>query len=328
MLEPSGGGPEQRDGLLVTGNLLIDVILRGVEAMPVWGQEVVCSSRFEAVAGQGANLALAASRLGVSTGLIGNVGEDAAGARIRRELSEAGIGLEGVETTPGGSTAMTIAVVRPDGERAFLSDLGCLKDFDSAAMERHWSRTFEARVVALVGSSNLPGLDLEEAGRLFAEARAGGALTVFDPGWDPDGWAPGTRKGIAAVVANTDIFLPNRDEASALTDQDDLGSMLRVLADSCPGAVVIKCGAAGSCCILAGEVSRVEALPTQVDNAVGAGDVYDAGVVAGYLSAGGVLEGMILGTAAATLYVSRSSNRFPDFEEASELAKGVVLHQP
>jgi ribokinase len=126
---------------------------------PEWGQEVVCSSRFEAVADQGANLALAASRLGVSTEVIGNVGEDAAGTRICRELGEVGIGLEEVETTPGGSTPMTIAAVRPDGERAFLCDLGCLKNFDSTAMARHWSGACEAKVVALVGSSNLPSLD-------------------------------------------------------------------------------------------------------------------------------------------------------------------------
>src|ERR1019366_5607764 len=75
---------EQRVRLCVVGNLLIDVILRGVAAMPGWGEEVVCSSRLEVVAGQGPNLALAASRLGVSTGLIGNVGKDAAGSRIRR----------------------------------------------------------------------------------------------------------------------------------------------------------------------------------------------------------------------------------------------------
>jgi fructose-1-phosphate kinase PfkB-like protein len=59
---------------------------------------------------------------------------------------------------------------------------------------------------------------------------------------------------------------------------------------------------------------------------VGAGDVYDAGVVAGYLNGGDVLEGMILGTAAASLYVSRRFSRFPDFAETSELAKKVVVH--
>lgn len=316
---------EQRVRLCVVGNLLIDVILRGVAAMPGWGQEVVCSSRLEVVAGQGPNLALAASRLGVSTGLIGNVGKDAAGSRIRRELEEAGIQIERVETSPGGSTAMTIALVRLDGERAFLSDLGCLKDFDGAAMARSWSVACDAQVVALVGSSNLPSLDLEQAARMFAQARECGTVTVFDPGWDPYGWQPATLKGIAAVLAQTEIFLPNQDEAAALTQQDDVRLMLRALAEWCPGVVVIKCGAAGSWCLRQGDVFRVDPLPAEVDNAVGAGDVYDAGVIAGYLSSGDVLEGMIVGTAAASLYVSRRSSRFPELRETMALKDKVLV---
>jgi len=325
MPRDSGVESGQRDHLCVVGNLLIDVILRDVAAMPAWGQEVVCSSRLEAVAGQGGNLALAASRLGVSTELIGNVGEDSAGSRIRRELREAGIEVEMVETTPGGTTAMTIAVVRPDGERAFLSDLGCLKEFDRPALARHWSRACDAQVVALVGSSNLPNLDLEEAAGMFAQARGCGALTVFDPGWDPYGWKPATLKGIAAVLAHTDIFLPNRDEAAVLTQEDDLRVMLRALADSCPGVVVIKCGAAGSWCLRRGDVFHVDALPVNVDNAVGAGDVYDAGVITGCLSSGDVLDGMIVGTAAASLYVSRRSSRFPEFRETMALKDKVAV---
>jgi sugar/nucleoside kinase (ribokinase family) len=103
----------------------------------------------------------------------------------------------------------------------------------------------------------------------------------------------------------------------------DIEDVLGTLAALCPGVVVVKCGAAGSYCADNGELLAVEALPVEVDNAVGAGDVYDAGMIAGYLKGGDVLDAMSLGTAAASLYVSRRSDRFPTFEESAALATRV-----
>lgn len=310
---PSGGG------LCVVGNLTVDVIFRGVPKMPDWGQEVLCTARSEAAAGQGGGVALAASRLGVRTELIATVGEDAAGTGILQALDAGGVGTRAVGTVTGGKTPMTVAIVRPDGERAFLSDLGCLKEFDAAVLGIHSSIVREAAVVALVGTSNLPGLALEEAASFLREASRGGALTLFDPGWDPGNWPAETVKGCRAVLAETDLFLPNIDEARALAQRTEIEDVLEALAGFCRGVVVVKCGAAGSYCRDNGALLAVEALPTEVDNAVGAGDVYDAGMIASYLNGGDVLAAMSLGTAAAGIYVSRKSDRFPTFEESVAL---------
>ena len=47
-LEPGRTTPT----LCVVGDLTIDVIFRGVTAMPEWGQDVLCQDRTESVAGQ------------------------------------------------------------------------------------------------------------------------------------------------------------------------------------------------------------------------------------------------------------------------------------
>jgi ribokinase len=323
MVGTTFGKAPSGDGLCVVGNLTVDVIFRGVTGMPEWGQEVLCSSRSEAVAGQGGGLALAAARLGVRTEMIATVGEDATGQNIRTVLKRAGVGIDAVSTVAGGKTAMTIAIVRPDGERAFLSDLGCLAELDSTALAVRWAIAREAAVVALVGTSNLPGLDLDEAASLLREARRGGALTVFDPGWDPEGWPTETVEGCRTVLAETELFLPNVDEARALTQKTDIADVLRTLGGFCPGVVVVKCGAIGSYCVDDGEFLVVEALPVEVDNAVGAGDVYNAGMIASYLKGGNVLDAMSLATAGASFYVSRSSDRFPTFGESAALATRV-----
>jgi ribokinase len=308
----------------IVGNLTIDVIFRGITEMPRWGQEVLCDTRSEAVAGQAGGMAFACVRLGVSAEVVADVGEDAAGERIRRDLGAAGVGVGALTTVPGGTTPLTVALVRPDGERAFLSDLGRLRPVDVGSLPQRWPRALTASVVALVGTSNLPGLDLHAAAELFGRSRRTGALTVFDPGWAPDDWSGDTAEGIRAVLAETDLFLPNLDEARALTGRSDIGTVLGALAGACPGVIVVKGGETGSYLAADDQIVVVEALPTEVDNAVGAGDVYNAGVIAGFLRGGDVLSCMSLGTAAASLYVARRSDRFPTYEESAQLAQRVT----
>jgi len=306
------------------GNLTIDVIIRGIEEMPRWGQEALSSTRTESAAGQAGGMAFASVALGVRTIVVACVGEDDAGARIRRELATAGVGVDAISVAPGGTTPLSVAVVRRDGERAFISDLGNLPPFDINAVVQQSAVALDAAVVALVGTANLPGIDLNAAARVLAGARRAGALTVFDSGWDPDGWSEKSVEAIRAVLAETDLYLPNLDEARALTDQSAVGDVLRSLGSLCPGLVIVKGGEVGSYAATETRVVLVEAIPTEVDNAVGAGDVYNAAVIAGYLRGRDVLASMALGTAAASLYVSPRRNRFPNFEDVEALAKRVT----
>lgn len=321
--EPVHGGETAQ--LCVAGNLTIDLILRGVPALPAWGQEVAGTDRVEAVAGQAGYLAFAAARLGLDASVISTVGDDAAGERIRNELHAASVRTNAVETVSGGATPLTVAAVRPDGERAFLSDFGCLDRFSTSLLARHWKQAQAAAAVALVGVFNLPALDLTGAAGLLAQARQAGALTVLDTGWDPGGWGPDALKGVHALLAQTDVFLPNLDEATAVTGESGVPAVLRALAGLCPGTVVVKGGAEGSWALHGGRLLHVAAIPTAADNAVGAGDVYNAGFVAGYLPQRDLVAGMALGTGAASLYVSRRQDRFPTRDEAALAAAKVTV---
>jgi ribokinase len=313
------------EGLCVVGNLTIDVILRGVTEMPQWGQEVLCGDRTESVAGQAGALAFAASAMGISTDVVSAVGNDAAGMRIRDELMASGINVEAVALALEGSTQMTVALVRPDGERAFVSDLGKFPGVDVVAAATKWLTARPAGVVALVGTSNLPRIEPEKAVELFRVARQAGALTVFDPGWDPFGWPKETVSLIRAILSETDLFLPNLDEATVLTGKNELAPMFEALTDLCPGVSVVKAGASGSYIADKEQIVNVHAIATSVDNAVGAGDVFDGGLVAGYLNGMDILGSAALASAAASIYVGRRVNRFPDYGECTSLANVVEV---
>jgi ribokinase len=309
--------------LWVVGNVLIDLMMKGVPELPRWGEEVLATGRSEEVGGQGANLARAAARFGLATQLTAIVGDDGPGVRIRETIEAEGIGTDGFKVASG-QTALAIAVVRQDGERAFITDLGASTTLGAEDLAGQQDALHTSRAIALVGTSNLPGIDLAATAALFTEARGRDVLTVFDPGWG-DGITSG--RGVDEILQATDVFLPNRDEAEALTGERDMTSMLGALCHRCGGTVIVTCGAGGSATLDGDRTVMVEPLPVQVDNAVGAGDVFAAGVISGLLDDRNPVEAMVRGTAAAASYISRSQNRYEAIANWPDLASAVKIRR-
>jgi ribokinase len=309
--------------LWVVGNVLIDLMMKGVPEMPRWGEEVLASGRSEQIGGQGANLARAAVRLGLSIELAAVVGDDAPGRRIRATLEAEGIGARALKTATG-RTAYAIAAVRQDGERAFITDLGASASFSVDDLNRHEKAILNSGALALVGTSNLPGIDVAAAASLLERVRSRGVLTVFDPGWSDD-FTSGRK--LDQILQATDVLLPNLDEARALTGQRDMRATLRALGDRCPGTVIVTCGEEGSVTLDGDALVTVEPLPVDVDNAVGAGDVFAAGVISGLLDDGDPVAAMVRGTAAAANYISRSEKRYETIGDWRDLASEVKIRR-
>jgi sugar/nucleoside kinase (ribokinase family) len=148
----------------------------------------------------------------------------------------------------------------------------------------------------------------------FAALRAGGATTSLDTNDDPSGQWSG---GIAAALAQTDIFLPNEAEALALAGRgdrvpdpapssaggggDEVLVAARLLADSSAGLVVIKRGALGALAWTAGGPVAVPGLPASPVDTVGAGDSFNAGFLAGHLDGADVESSLRLAAACGAL---------------------------
>jgi sugar/nucleoside kinase (ribokinase family) len=304
----------------VIGNLLIDLIVRGIERLPDWGQEVTGTNHTFTSAGQAGYLGRGLVALGVPASVIGNVGRDESGSQILRDLTGGGVSVDGVEVSQTGATGISVAAVRLDGERAFISDFASLAEVDEALVMRHWDLVRRTTLVCLVGLFNLPSLDLAAARRILAGARAEGKTTVLDTGWDPNGWQVGTVKGTKALLDEVDIFVPNYEEACALTGKTDPMAAARSLEEECGcRLVVVKLGGEGSLARRAGQVWRSPAIPTVVYDAVGAGDLFNAGFLCGISRGWEVPAAMAFANAAASIYVSRSENRFPGSTEVLEV---------
>ena len=157
---------------------------------------------------------------------------------------------------------------------------------------------------------------------LLRTARAGGATTSVDCNGDPRGTWDG---GLRATLAETDVFLPNAVEATAITGIDDVAEAARALVALGPRVVAVKLGEEGAMvATAAGELIRVPAWPVRPLDTTGAGDSFDAGFLTGWLGGWSLLDCLSLGAvcgALSTLGIGGTATQ-PTMDEAQAALEG------
>ncbi|HEY5013746.1 MAG TPA: carbohydrate kinase family protein [Acidimicrobiia bacterium] len=323
----------QRHDLVVLGDVNPDVILRGAPETLTFGQaEREVASATLTLGGSGALMAHAAARLGLRTAFVGLVGVDRAADVVLAILTDAGVDISGVVRDPDIATPMTVVFVRPDGDRAILTAPGALTSFGPEHIdERLLLQTRHVHVASVFLQPRL----MTALPRLLTSARNAGAVTSLDTNDDP------ARRWIVerSLFAAVDYLLPNEREVVALafgpSSTADAVTAAQALAAQGP-VVVVKCGAAGAFAVHSdADRMRVErarlppsaTAPLAMVDTVGAGDCFDAGLVAGLvhgLPAPGALQ---LAVATGTLSVRSAggSDGQPSAAEATRLAARVIV---
>ena len=312
------------NNICVIGNLNIDIIIRNVPSLPVWGQEIVGDSHMIVSSGQAGYLGFALSRLDLPVSIIGNLGDDLYGHKILDELKSFNIITDGVEFVKDGQTCICVAIGRTDGERAFVSNYASLAKFDKSLVFSNWDLVESSSMVCIVGTATLSNFTLDQVKEIVTKARQSGKITVLDTGWYPNNFNAETREGILSLLDQISIFLPNMDEARAITGCNTPQEASAVLQSHGVEIVVIKCGDVGSYARYQNHFYYSPAIPTKALDAVGAGDVYNSGFIYGYQRGLDIESCMTLGGAASSLYISRTRDRFPKIEEVLTLASKYV----
>jgi sugar/nucleoside kinase (ribokinase family) len=262
--------------LVVLGDANPDLVLRGGDVVPAFGQqERLVEEGTLTVGGSGAIMACAAAKLGLRVAFVGVVGQDPFGRFMGEELTSRGIVTRGMLEDPDRPTGITVVLSRGD-DRAVLTAPGTIGDLRGSLVDHDLLRS--ARHVH-VSSYYLQGALSADLPALFDEAHAAGLTTSIDPNWDPrERW----DGGLLGLLSETDLFLPNSAEARAITGIEDID----VAAESLAGrgeTVAIKFGDGGGMVVRGEEAIRVPGIQVQVMDTTGAGDTFDAGYLAGHL---------------------------------------------
>ncbi len=266
---------------LSVGILVADHLCAPIDHVPHAGELVLAESLSLEVGGCAANTAVDLARLGVRVGVVGRVGRDVLGRFIVEQLTAAGVDTTDVELLPNVGTSGTLIINVKNEDRPFIASIGANAVLRVADIPR--DRLRAARVLYVGGYLYTPGLDAEELSDLFHQARQAGVTTVLDVvvATDEDHWP-----ALACVLAETDVFLPNEDEAALLSGESDPRRQAQHFRDAGAQTVVITCGDQGT--LLASDSLQLRAgvYPTDYVGGTGAGDAFDAGYIAGLLAGG------------------------------------------
>jgi sugar/nucleoside kinase (ribokinase family) len=162
----------------------------------------------------------------------------------------------------------------------------------------------------------------------LAACRAAGAATSLDTNWDPaERWRD---ERLAAVIAQADLLLPNEGEALALSGASTESAAASALAALGP-RVAVKLGARGVLVASGPSSLQQVSLPpvTPVDT-TGAGDCFNAGLIAGLLNGLPLPRAAALGCAAGALSTRALGGTAgaPAWPQAVNLANRAAITLP
>jgi sugar/nucleoside kinase (ribokinase family) len=266
--------------LLVIGDANPDVVLGPIDSALAFGQrEQLVDTGLLTLGGSAAIMACGAARLGLRTAFAGRVGDDDAGRFVRDGLAARGVDTTALRLDPDLPTPLTVVLNRRD-DRAILTAAGTLAA--TCADDVPAELLTGCRHVHAASYFLLPKL-AEALPELLRAARAAGATTSLDTNDDPSGrWAP---PDFDAVLAVTDILLPNAAEALALAGPGAGTPAVAAARLAARGPlVVVKNGAEGALAHDGRTVTRTAGTPAEPRDTVGAGDSFDAGLVAALLA--------------------------------------------
>jgi sugar/nucleoside kinase (ribokinase family) len=282
--------------LVVIGDCNPDVLVVGGDVTPAFGQEEKLVDSMSLVVGGSASItAVAAARLGLRVALVAAIGADAAGNFMLGELAAAGVDTGSMPVRAAVPTGMTVVLSRGN-DRAILTAPGTigaltLADIPAGLLAR--SRHVHISSYFLLERSLGPGL-----AAVLAGARAAGATTSLDTNWDPAGtWG---AEFFPAVLAQTDLLLPNEAEAERLAGAATLAEAVASLTKA-GSRIVVKLGARGALYVGGPDSYLATPPPMTPADTTGAGDCFNAGLLTGLLRGLPPAEALALACATGAL---------------------------
>ncbi|MEL6553728.1 MAG: ribokinase [Cyanobacteria bacterium J06621_11] len=257
--------------VVVLGSLNMDLVAQ-VSHLPQPG-ETMLGNRFSMVpGGKGSNQAVAAARLGQRTAMIGRIGNDSMGERLRSHLESEGIDTGSLFISERSPSGTALIAVSPENNQIIVNP-GANGEIDETELEALMPYFQRARVLLL--QFEIPLAIVEKAAAL---AHTAGMIVIVDP-------APAKEPLPLDVCDYISILTPNQTEAAiltgqAVTDVQDAIAAAETLQRQGIETVIVKMGAMGCVCATALGSFAVPVYKVDAIDTVAAGDAFNGGLAA------------------------------------------------
>lgn len=255
-----------------TAQALVDVVV-AVPALPPRGGNVHAQAAHR-YAGGAVNILLAAARQGAEAVHAGAIGTGPNGDLIRASLDAEGVRYS-APAVPDEDTGSCFVLVEPTAERTFITTMEGERRISASSLATSLPQPGD--LVCVSGYSLQPPT-LEPLAAWVAEL-LDGVVVVLDPG-APFAFLPeGVR---TQMLARTDVWTSNAQEASELTGVEDPAESPAAVADLLPAhaVVIVRDGPNGCWVHEAGGTIYIPGFPQTPVDTNGAGDAHTGALVA------------------------------------------------
>jgi len=279
--------------IVVVGSLNLDLVVR-VDRLPDAGETLLAEGYAEHAGGKGANQAVAAARAGGRVAMVGRVGRDEAGRRLRDGLAAEGIDVSEVREVDAPTGRALIEVDRAGRNRIVVvgganlawgpdelpADL--LNRADVVLIQREVPGPVVAEAVRRSGAQSRVVLNLAPAGEIADE-----------------------------VLSRLDVLVVNESEAAWVTRStvaevtSDPLAAARLAVRRGPHDVVVTLGAAGAVSAGRSGEARAEGHVVEAVDTTAAGDAFVGAFAARLDEGGGMADALAFGCAAGAEAVLR-----------------------
>lgn len=284
--------------IIVFGSINIDLIAK-TPRLPLPGETLLGHNFFTAGGGKGANQAVAASQLEITTHLIGRVGGDNFGQELLTNLQLYGLNTDKILIDKSTHSGIAIIAVEDSGQNNIIVVPGannCINDTD---LER--LKEILPTATALLLQLEIPLQIVQAAAKLAREA---GVKVILDP-------APFRSDIPTDFYQLIDIITPNEVEASQLVGfpvnnpetATQAAAKLRHLGVN---NAIIKLGSKGVVCATADETFFIPAFAVEAVDTVAAGDAFNGGLAAALDAGLPLREAVVWGAAAGALCATKN----------------------
>lgn len=288
--------------VVVVGSVHVDLVA-SARRLPRPGETLPGTSFATYPGGKAGNQAVQVALLGVRSFIVGRIGRDPFGERLRAAVTRKGVDTRFLTEDPGAPTGVSSVLTGENGEYASVIVPGAAGRLGRADL---------AGARDAFASADVLLLQLEIAFDTVAAAielgRAAGLMVVLNAAPAPDDAArfeDAIRHGVDFLIVNrveTEMLsgMPVGDGAAATAAAATLLARHRL------SAVLVTLGADGAVLVRPGGVVRYPPWPVSVVDTIGAGDAF-AGTFAASLARGSsVPEAAERGNAAGALAVTQA----------------------
>jgi 5-dehydro-2-deoxygluconokinase len=293
------------------------------------------------VGGCPTNICVGASRLGLRTALLTAVGEDKVGDFILHYLEKERVETRYIPRKAGFRTSAVLLGIQPPDHFPLTFYRDHCADNEITISDVLTSPLRNCRTLLINGTALAH--DPSRSATLYAAetARSAGAKVFLDLDFRPDQWLDLRAFGVAirSALPFVDVILGTDDEINAamledrrqiqindsqVSDARVSGNVEEAIAGLLalgPQVLLQKRGAQGSRIHRSGQPSEDAAgFPVNVQNILGAGDAFAAGVIYAYLQGWEWLAAARFGNACGAIVVTRhgSSNATPTLKEVQD----------